>query len=414
MRVKRQHQAKPQENFPPLTLEVEKTVFGAWGLARHEEWGVIFVKDGLAGEQLEIKIYEKRRGVCFANILQILRASGERVKPLCPLYNECGGCDFMHLNIDAQRKAKQEWTVENFKRFAQYPLESTPAIYGLEPFHYRRRFQFHHHITRQRESKDTSCIGLKRAHSREVIPVSDCPIAHEKINAFLKENALGKKLSPKHYPKRFYSLAADYDLLVGNDRKVGDIKLNYHSYQANYRIKNPLFFQSNPAVFAKLIEEILEFAPNEGLAIDFYAGVGFFSVPLLQHGLSVFAVEESPDVDSLIHHNVAENVTLKEDQFFQFYNETVEQFEGDEERESVDYIIADPPRTGLSEEARQKIIGIRPKKFSYISCQSDILARDTKFLLANGAKLHHLSLFDTAPQTSHYESLAHFTFDSEG
>ena len=75
---------------------------------------------------------------------------------------------------------------------------------------------------------------------------------------------------------------------------------------------------------------------------------------------------------------------------------------------SVDVVIVDPPRTGMSREAREGVIGLRPTRVVYVSCDVATLARDARRLVDAGYALRNVAAFDLFPNTSHVETLAVF------
>ncbi len=375
-----------------VELQIEKTISGGLGLARHSEYGVILVEKGLTDEVVLSEIVDIKRDLAFAKIVNIVQASPQRVTPSCDLYTVCGGCDFMHLNHSAQLHEKQQWAIESFARFANITFPEPPTIHGELEWHYRRRFQFHH-------DTKSKTLGLKASKSNDIVSLTQCPVAHHNINTYLSHPTLLEKSR-----ERFHVIAADEKLLLSTTDDSATIKIGKYSYHTQAQ----LFFQSYPGIFAKIIDEILAFAPTSGQALDLYAGVGLFSLPLLNHGLKVVAVEKDRRTKSYILKNVAKNLTPAEQENFHSLSLPVEDFKT---HMDIDFILVDPPRTGLSPTAKQKILDLKPKKLVYISCQCDNLARDAGFFVSHNAKLEKLMLFDTSPQTSHFESVAFFSFD---
>jgi 23S rRNA (uracil1939-C5)-methyltransferase len=72
------------------------------------------------------------------------------------------------------------------------------------------------------------------------------------------------------------------------------------------------------------------------------------------------------------------------------------------------FVLADPPRQGLSPALRRALAHQGPPVFAYVSCDSATLARDSAELIAGGYRLERLTGYDFYPQTAHIESLAVF------
>jgi 23S rRNA (uracil1939-C5)-methyltransferase len=163
------------------------------------------------------------------------------------------------------------------------------------------------------------------------------------------------------------------------------------------------FFQGNRFLLPSLVSAVMDGVP-EGSVFDLYAGVGLFSVPLGASGSrKVTAVEGDPVSGRDLRQNAAsfgENLRV--------VRSSVEAFLARGGRTAPDTLIVDPPRTGLSREAADGIVGLRPRRIVYVSCDAATMARDARRLLDAGYELVSLRGFDLFPNTPHVETLGVF------
>ena len=155
-----------------------------------------------------------------------------------------------------------------------------------------------------------------------------------------------------------------------------------------------------PAFLAKVLEGV----PAKGKrALDLYAGVGLFGAFLADRFEQVTVVEENTSALALARKNITGPL-------HEFVCSSLERWARSLPRNTPgwDAIVVDPPRTGLSSQAKQ-FLGEHPtESLVYVSCNPDTLARDTADLATVGYRLSALTLFDFYPQTSHIEAVAHF------
>ena len=90
-----------------LELELNITSFGinGEGVAKHDG-AVIFVPYALPDETVKAKIIYAKSSFYVAKVLQILKPSPFRIKPPCPYFGKCGGCDLQHLTYNKQLEFK--------------------------------------------------------------------------------------------------------------------------------------------------------------------------------------------------------------------------------------------------------------------------------------------------------------------
>jgi 23S rRNA (uracil1939-C5)-methyltransferase len=163
------------------------------------------------------------------------------------------------------------------------------------------------------------------------------------------------------------------------------------------------FFQGNRFLLAPLVAAVAAEVPDSGELLDLYAGVGLFSVPLAAMGhLEVTAVEG----DRASGTDLRENARAQEPRLKAEIS-GVEEYLG-RRRTTPAAIVVDPPRTGMSKEAREALVRLQAPRVVYVSCDPPTLARDARRLLDAGYRLTSLRAFDLFPNTPHVESVAVF------
>jgi 23S rRNA (uracil1939-C5)-methyltransferase len=157
----------------------------------------------------------------------------------------------------------------------------------------------------------------------------------------------------------------------------------------------------------RLVEEVVG-AESGDHAIDLYAGVGLFSLPLASRFARVDSVERSGPAVRDLEFNAQQadmsNVSASREASEDFLRGV---------RTTPDLIIADPPRSGLGKEATQELLRVRPKRLTIVSCDPATLARDLKVLLA-GFAIEKMTLVDLFPQTYHLETVVRLRAIGQG
>jgi 23S rRNA (uracil1939-C5)-methyltransferase len=134
------------------------------------------------------------------------------------------------------------------------------------------------------------------------------------------------------------------------------------------------------------------------LALDLYAGVGLFAVPLATNFEKVAAMESAPQSFADLKHNAPGNVDVR--------RATTEQFlKAKSLSRKPDLVVVDPPRAGLGERVAGTLGEIAPPRLTYVSCDPATAARDLHALVGSGYRLEAVSVVDLFPQTFHIESI---------
>ena len=185
---------------------------------------------------------------------------------------------------------------------------------------------------------------------------------------------------------------------------IGEIK---------YQISPLSFYQVNPVQTEKLYGLALDYAGLTGneTVWDLYCGIGTISLFLAKKAKQVYGVEIIPQaIDDAKNNAKINNITnaefyvgKAEEVLPEYYKEYEKTHNG--EKAHADVIVVDPPRKGCEESLLQTIVDMQPEKVVYVSCDSATLARDVKFLRANGYELKDVTPVDQFPQSVHVETV---------
>jgi 23S rRNA (uracil1939-C5)-methyltransferase len=389
-------------------VTIEKWVYGGRGLAR-PDGQVVLVPFVLPGEVVEVALERERPGLAEAGLLKVLAPSSERVAAPCPYFTRCGGCHYQHAPYEFQLARKVEVLREVLRRVGKLEAPEEIAVIAGPPLEYRNRVQLHL-VGRE--------IGYLEAASNRLCPVEHCPVSSPAINSAL--GALRKMRGNRRFPlfvrtiELFTNESAVQVNVLASDRPVarhffdwcGEAIpgatagcLEYSAAGAEYRVGHRSFFQVNRFLIDRLVEAGLADAEGD-TALDLYAGVGLFSLPLARRVRTVTAVESGASAVHDLEFN-AERASLP----IQVERAAVETYlEG--LTQTPDFVLADPPRAGLGKEVVRQLLRLRPPRMTIVSCDPATLARDLMALVNSGYRLERLTLVDLFPQTYSIETVA--------
>jgi 23S rRNA (uracil1939-C5)-methyltransferase len=181
----------------------------------------------------------------------------------------------------------------------------------------------------------------------------------------------------------------------------GEPNLTFRVGEFAYRLGPTAFFQSARFLLPEFVTAVTADVSG-GVALDLYAGVGLFTLPLSKRFEQVMAVEVAPQATA----NLAANARTVPGRKVRAIAGTTFDYLRRSAQMDPDLVVLDPPRAGVGTETLQLLLALRPKRLHYVSCSPPTLARDLGFLLKHGYQLDSLELFDFFPQTYHIESLA--------
>ena len=362
------------------TVEIEPSELVAGGAALARIDGLpIFAANVYPGDGALVRILEVKKGFARAELLRLTRPGPLRRFAPCSVAGECGGCDWTSLRLDAQLAAKERILTESLRRIGKIH-EHPPIAIHPSPLNYRLRSRLH----RQGEA-----VGFYATGSHRVVPLApECEVVGPNV---------ARSLGPaeRAVPEGDSIEVWDVDGTI----LAGEHELQIRVAQFTYRLSTSSFFQVNRHLLATMLRLVSGHAArvrNRDLAIDLYAGVGFFTLPLAALFTSVIAVEGSATSARCARMNVPPNAEVCET--------AVDAFDVPE----ADCILLDPPRAGTSRGVIESIAARAREMVCHLSCDPVTFARDASRLIASGWRLATLDLLDLFPNTHHVETLASF------
>lgn len=347
---------------------------------------------------MRVRINQLKGKTAFAEIVEILEPSPDRIEPRCPYFGRCGGCDFQQLNYAAQLAAKVGIIRDCLTRIGRINYErEIPIIGSPRDYEYRSRAQWHLN-TRKKKT------GYFQRKSHDIIDVEICPILKPELQEVLTE------LRETIEWESFWSEMVEIEsATAGGDVSVYSAEIiepteeiSFTAHGETYRHDATSFFQGNPFLIEALVETATEGAAGE-TAIDLYCGVGLFTLPLARGFQKVIGVEGYDKAIDFAEKNI-ENARLSN---VEFQRENVGDWlkENSENVKNPDFLLLDPPRSGTEKETVEGIIKLQPKQISYVSCEPSTLARDLKTFCENGYSIESITALDLFPQTHHVETV---------
>jgi 23S rRNA (uracil1939-C5)-methyltransferase len=388
------------EEVKTLEVEIERLLPGGVGLA-HAEGLTLFVSLAAPGDVLRIRIDREQGKVAFASIVEIIKPSAVRIEAPCPYFGRCGGCDFQQLTYETQLEAKAEIIHDCLRRIAQVeapgPIRVMPSP---NQWHYRTRASW-------QVDSSAKQLGYFERGSNRICDVEYCAVLTPELQQTLAqvrhELSAGNGITG---PKTIDAVTGEDRVSVapaiaGFSTDVISRRLGSETYSFNAES----FFQVNHELVEPLINEAIGEMKGQ-FAVDLYAGVGLFTLPLARRFAHVTAVEEYGPATEFARRNLAE---AKLENVEVVTLDVVDWLKHSRPFEPLDFLLLDPPRVGCENAAIAGILALRPRRISYVSCDPATLARDLKKLIADGYALDSVAAFDMFPQTHHVETVARLT-----
>lgn len=370
---------------------------------------IIFVPKTIPGDVVEVKIIKEKKKFIEGELLNIITPSKIRMKPVCPYFDKCGGCDLMNISISEALDYKLN-KVNDLLNKAKINYSVNEIIKSDNYYNYRNKVTL--------KIKDSK-IGYYKNNTHELIEINYCYLINENINKVLKDISLfniknGEIVIRSNYNEDILiniisnDQVENIDKIISKHRVVGIIQNDKTIYGENYfidkindyifKVSYNSFFQVNPYICSKLFELIECNVSNSKKVLDLYCGVGTLSIVASKNALYVLGVEivENAIVDA----NLNKSLNNKNNLEF-ICNDTKKII--DKIDESFDTIILDPPRSGVSSKVLEKIIQENINKIIYVSCNPQTLVRDLKTLEDNYI-INDFKLLDMFPNSEHVES----------
>jgi len=447
-------------------LQIESMDLEAQGVAHREDGKVVFVEGALPFETVRANIHRKKNNWEQGSLLEVVQESSQRVRPGCPHFGlhagACGGCKMQHLEANAQVAVKQRAMEDNLWHLGKVKPENIlRPIYGPAwGYRYRARLSVRDVI-----KKGTVLVGFHERKSRYVADMQTCPVLPPHVNALLMPlRALIESLQARATCPQIELACGDHVTALVlrhlEPLSTGDIDLLKlfaieHHVQWWLQPKGPDtvallegqseeqlayalpefgvtmpfrptdFTQVNPHINRVLVTRALRLldARADERVIDWFCGLGNFTLPIATMAGQVLGIEGSDALVARARDNLAGNQSQRKTTFAptQFaarnlFDMTPELLVADG---SADKWLVDPPREGafalaqalaaLHQEPDLKQGWKPPRRIVYVSCNPATLARDAGWLVNDaGYTCSAAGAVNMFPHTAHVESMAVF------
>ena len=419
---------------------------------------VVFVPGALPGEEVVVEATKVHPKFTEAKIKKIRKKSKFRVQPLCPVYEQCGGCQLQHFQYSQQLKEKRDIVIQSLERHTKLninELNIRETIGMDDPWKYRNKSQF------QVGMKDGKVLaGLYGMNSHRLINIDQCavqhpqtiratetvkkilqdlqiPIYHEKTRKGLVRTIVARIgiqtgelqiiliTTKKELPKKvliieeikkrlpevksiIQNINGQKTSLIFGEETVGlDGKdfIQETLGDLSFELSARTFFQLNPEQTVKLYNEVKKAAALTGKekVVDAYCGVGTIGLWVADGAAEIRGMDIIPESIEDAKKNAARNGISHAKYVAGKAEEWLPKWVKEGWRPDV--IIVDPPRTGLDEQLLKTILKVKPKKVVYVSCNPSTLAKDIA-VLSSKYKVEMIQPVDMFPQTAHVECIS--------
>ncbi|CEL97929.1 unnamed protein product [Vitrella brassicaformis CCMP3155] len=422
-----------------LTMDIQTVTNDGHGIGRvelpgqHGKTWVVMVRDVIAGERVRVKIYRNFQNYSFAVLTEVLEASPNRIEPQCKLFGACGGCQYQHMTLEAQRELKRGHVQQVLHRLAGLPpdVQVNPVLGTGDAFGYRSKLTPHYDRPR-RDQEGGGPIGFNSKFSRQIVDVPHCPIALDAINDQLpqtRQEVVEKRRRAVEAERHGIRKARGGTLLLRATEQgvVTDPRQECSEKVGRYRFWYTAgsFFQNNPFVLprmveyvnARLREPLSDGAPPRFL-LDCYCGVGLFAICGHAHLETVVGVEVQGESVEAARRNAAENGANNCRFVLGNAQAIFGALSGDPSLPAMPSpsmaVVIDPPRKGCDRSFLRQLFRLSPARVVYVSCNPATQARDTIDFLGNGYRIDDIQPVDIFPQTKHIENIITFANERPG
>ena len=383
-----------------MIVKIDKLSHDMRGITRIDN-KVTFIGNTLPGEIVNIKLTKQKKDINEGKVLSFVEQSLDRVKPICPYYNVCGGCNISHIDYLKSVIYKKEIVKDIIKKYSDLDIDPD-IIYDNNIYNYRNK------ITLKINNGKLSLVGENKVN------IDYCYLVNDNINKVIQllngthlglvdeviikgTNEIMVIINGTVDEKDVIDiLRDDVTSIIVNDNKIyGKDYITIKVKDYIYAIYPNSFFQVNTGMISKLYDKVLEYAGDGKLLLDLYCGAGTIGIYLSQNFSRIIGIEVNKDAVASANINKKIN-GINNIEFICNKSSDIEII--------GDVLIVDPPRNGLDKITINKIINSSIKKIVYVSCNPITLARDLK-ILKEKYELDQITLFDMFPNTNHVECI---------
>ncbi len=385
------------------------------GVTRHDG-KVIFVKDALPGELVNIRITHSKKKFDQGEVIAYSSKSDMRATPFCMHYGTCGGCSLQHVNYDEGLNYKAGWVKNGFSKIGRIIID-TPSIVGMQNrYKYRNKVVFHGFFV-----DDEYKLGFYRKGSNSFVPIVECllvPDVFIEIKNRIEVLAGEYNVFPDKIMLRTNGSDFQINLECGQgdnlDLLLCDLKNEFSTLKGNiefsidgsvFEVSSGSFFQVNMEGASSLFSIVEKFVGDvsSSTIYDLCCGVGSLGVHLGKAGAKVRGYEVFEEAVVLARKNAEVN-GLSDFSFIAGRVEDVISSSMFEKEQGV--VILDPPRGGVDSFVVESIIYSNVERVVYVGCGLGKMVRDVARLVEGGFVVSGVECVDMFPWTGHVETIS--------
>ncbi|ELV07483.1 23S rRNA (uracil(1939)-C(5))-methyltransferase RlmD [Wohlfahrtiimonas chitiniclastica] len=440
--AKRRHRQKFSQE--PFEVAITDITHDGRGVA-HVEGKVVFVNGALPDEVVMAQYVKSRKDYDEAKTIEVLKASPDRVAPICDVFGTCGGCSLQHLDPEKQIYFKAKQLASNLKKQAKLDFDVAEQMPPLrspsEHYRYKARLG-----VKYVAKKEKVLVGFREKFAPFIVDMDSCPVLEDKVANLLPalstligdltlldkipqiEVAIGSEQVALSFrvletpteedEAKLKAFGIEHNILIYlqpkneastyllSDVEDRDDLLNYQLLDRLTMAFKPYHFtQVNPMINQQMVKQALDLLKlqKDETVLDLFCGLGNFTLPLALEAGKVIGVEGDQSLTEWAAKNAARNGLENVD--FYCTDLTQNQDDADWMQLKYDAILVDPPRSGALE--MMPYLGkLAPKRILYVSCHPATLARDLAELVQYGYEVTDAGVMDMFPHTAHVESMA--------
>jgi len=371
-----------------VNLKIEKIAHLGYGIGHHDG-STIFVRYAIPGDVVDAGPYGIKKGLIFADIIDIRSPSPARITPECKNYGTCGGCSYLCADYESELSYKKSIILDCMNRIGGVAEVDIPAIETISGPRYG--YRSHAEI-----KTDGRCNGFYKREGNDLVPfpAEGCLLLHPSMRSGIDAGMIktaGYRVAVDCAGRVLNSLSGPKTV----EEKEGGIA---------YCRDIGLFFQANRHLRGRMLDIVGEYSSlaSGDEFLDIGCGVGFFTLYLSKNGARGTGFDTNGKSIEWAERNADSNL-IKTCRFVKLDSSDINPY-----GYHAGTVLADPPRSGLSKKTRNTILAINPRKIVYVSCNPATFARDTADFIKGGYDMDRLSMIDMFPATYHVEIVSRF------
>lgn len=392
-----------------MNVKIEKMDDFGRGIAYIDD-KVVFVPKTIVDDIVDIKIMSEKKKYSIAKVNEIINPSKLRIPFKCPYFDICGGCSLQNVEYRIELEYKLQ-KINNLLKKNRINYQVKDIIKSAKRYNYRNKVSL---------KIEDNIIGYYEKDTHNIVEINKCLLLNDAINdviddlprlsiingsVIIRSNLKGellliiytdklnkdgiKYLVNKH---RISGIVLNDKCIFGSDFLVD--KIDDYKFKISYNS----FFQVNPYICKELFKIVKDYTKDANNLIDLYSGVGTLSIVAKENASSVLGVEIIDNAAINAKTNAMLNGVSNISFIASDTNKIISYLEG------KDFVIVDPPRSGLTSKVIEGIKKYQVKNILYVSCDPNTLMRDLNLLLTD-YKIIEFKLLDMFPNTYHVESV---------